>query len=62
MLEDFQLFCGFYLVPTVSMFMPSVPFNSSVGSTGLIRQELIRQSPVIGFEGRVYGGKWVEES
>ncbi|RLE61875.1 MAG: hypothetical protein DRJ38_10690 [Thermoprotei archaeon] len=28
----------------------------------LVRQELIRQSPVIGIEGRVYGGRWVEEA
>jgi len=29
--------------------------------TQLIQQEIIRQSPVVGFGGRVYGGKWHEE-
>ncbi len=27
----------------------------------LVHQEIVRQSPVIGIEGRAYGGKWVEE-
>jgi len=26
----------------------------------IVRQEIIRQSPVIGIEGRAYGGRWVE--
>ena len=29
--------------------------------TQLVQQEIIRQSPVVGFGGRVYGGKWHEE-
>lgn len=28
----------------------------------IVRQELIRQSPVIGVEGRAYSGKWVDET
>lgn len=28
----------------------------------LVQQEIIRQSPVIGFEGRGYGGRWYEEN
>ena len=27
----------------------------------IVHQEIVRQSPVIGIEGRAYGGKWVEE-
>jgi len=27
----------------------------------IVHQEIIRQSPVIGIEGRAYGGKWIEE-
>lgn len=29
--------------------------------TQMVQQEIVRQSPIIGFEGRVYGGKWHEE-
>jgi len=29
--------------------------------TQLVQQEIIRQSPIVGIEGRVYGGKWYEE-
>lgn len=27
----------------------------------LVQQEIIRQSPIVGFEGRTYGGRWVEK-
>ena len=27
----------------------------------IVQQEIVRQSPVIGIEGRAYGGRWVEE-
>jgi hypothetical protein len=29
--------------------------------TQLVQQEIVRQSPIIGIGGRVYGGKWYEE-
>lgn len=28
----------------------------------IVHQEIVRQSPVIGFEGRLYGGKWKEKT
>ncbi len=28
----------------------------------IVRQEILRQSPIIGIEARVYGGKWVDET
>lgn len=33
----------------------------SQNTTKLVQQEIIRQSPVVGIGGRVYGGKWYEE-
>jgi hypothetical protein len=27
----------------------------------LVQQEIVRQSPVVGFEGRTFGGRWVEK-
>jgi len=27
----------------------------------IVRQEILRQAPVIGIEGRTLGGKWIEE-
>jgi len=27
----------------------------------VVQQEIVRQSPVIGIEGKAYGGKWTEE-
>lgn len=27
----------------------------------LVQQEIVRQSPIIGIEGKIYGGKWVEK-
>lgn len=38
------------LLNQISQMMPDI-----------VLQEIIRQSPVIGTEGRLYGGKWVEE-
>jgi len=28
----------------------------------IVRQEILRQSPIIGIEARVYGGKWIDET
>ncbi len=32
------------------------------GIPQLVQQEIVRQSPVIGIEGRIYGGKWIEKT
>jgi len=29
--------------------------------TQMVQQEIVRQSPIVGIGGRVYGGKWYEE-
>jgi hypothetical protein len=45
----------------VQQILQQLMAQISQNITQLVQQEIIRQSPIIGIVGRVYGGKWYEE-
>jgi hypothetical protein len=50
------------LGPNVQQLLQQLVGQITQAIPQIVQQEIIRQSPIIGIEGRVYGGRWEEKN